>query len=120
MATRTKNVVHVSDCEGMLLEELVDLQEGIDKLITKKRREKKKEIKAQMTELAKIAGYGSVEEFIGGSSTRAPRKDKGVKAPPMYKNPKDPEQTWSGKGRTPDWIKDYEKKGGKRDKLKIK
>jgi hypothetical protein len=88
MAAKTKKVVHVSDCEGMLLEELVDLHAGIDKLITKKRREKKKEIKAQMTELAKIAGYGSVEEFIGGNSARTPRKDKGYPFTPLFEEKK--------------------------------
>jgi DNA-binding protein H-NS len=121
MAVKSKKTIHVSDLEGMPLEELVVLQEELGKMITKKQKEKKKEIKSQMNELAKIAGYDSVEAFIGSqSSKRTPRKDKGVKSPSMYQNPVDPEKTWSGKGRAPDWMKDYEKQGGKREKLKIK
>jgi DNA-binding protein H-NS len=118
MAAKSKKTIHVSDMENMPLEELVVLHEEMAKLITKKQKDKKKEIKSQMNELAKVAGYNSVEEFIGSQSSK--RKDNGVKAPPLYRSPDDPEKTWNGKGRVPNWLKDYEKNGGKRDKLKIK
>jgi len=29
------------------------------------------------------------------------------KAPPLYRNPERPRQTWSGKGDAPDWFKNH-------------
>ena len=58
-------------------------------------------MRAKMEEMAKASGF-SVSELFGG------RKGKGSKiAPkiaPKYRNPKDPSQTWTGRGRRPNWI----------------
>ena len=29
---------------------------------------------------------------------------KGRKIPPKYRNPKNPEETWTGRGRQPKWL----------------
>lgn len=41
------------------------------------------------------------------------------KAEPKYRNPNDPSQTWSGRGRTPKWLLEADKKPGGRAKLAI-
>ena len=123
MATPSKpkktKTVHISDLEDMPLEELVTLRSDMDTLIKKKQREKAKVIKSQMVELAAVAGFDSIEAFLE-SQERKPRKNKGVKLPPKFKHPTDPEKTWSGQGRCPNWMLEYEKKKGKsRDDLLI-
>ena len=105
----------------MPLDELVNLKDEVEKLIKQKQKSQRKEVYAQMSELAKAAGYSSVDEFIASQDgrTRAPRADKGVKMPPKYRS-KDGTSTWSGKGRKPGWMVDHLAAGGKLEALEIK
>ena len=105
----------------MPLDELVNLKDDLEKLIKQKQKEQKKGLFAQMSEMAKAAGYSSVDEFVAsqGGRTRAPRADKGVKMPPKYQS-KDGTSTWSGKGRKPGWMVDHLAAGGKLEALEIK
>ncbi|MEO5334455.1 MAG: H-NS histone family protein [Magnetococcus sp. YQC-5] len=70
----------------MPLNELLNLKDELEKLIKQKQKEQKKGLFAQMSEMAKAAGFSSVEEFLSsqGGRGRAPRADKGVKMPPKY------------------------------------
>ena len=106
---------------GLQLEELVKLQDEVEKLIGQKQKEQQKVLYANMLEMAKAAGYSSVEEFIasrGGKSGRTPRSDKGVKLPPKYQN-SDGSKTWSGKGRKPGWVVEHLEAGGALEALEI-
>ena len=48
------------------------------------------------------AEYGcSRDEETGGA-----KKGKAAKAAAKYANPEDPSQTWTGKGRQPNWFRD--------------
>jgi DNA-binding protein H-NS len=106
--------------DEMTIEELVVLQDLVEKQIKKTQRTEKKALLKKMDLMAKNAGFGSAAELMEDSGNdRAARKDKGKKAPPMYKHPTE-EKTWSGQGRAPGWLLDYEKKKGKkRDDLLI-
>lgn len=87
----------------LALEVLVSLKTDVEKLIKQKQKEKQKEVYANMLELAKAAGFDSVEKFVDSRKGRSPRSDKGVRLPPKYRS-KDGKKTWSGKGRKPNWI----------------
>ena len=39
--------------------------------------------------------------------------------PPKYRNPKDPSQTWAGRGLQPLWLRDALKSGKKLDSFLI-
>ncbi|MBF0584540.1 MAG: H-NS histone family protein [Magnetococcales bacterium] len=106
--------------DDMQLEELIELKTNVDLLIKKKQNQKKKELFAEMSDMAKAAGYTSVAEFIASQSgSRAIRSDKGVKLPPKYQS-KDKQKTWSGKGRKPDWVIKHLAGGGNIEALEIK
>lgn len=113
------NTIHSSNLEKLPLEELVSLGADIDSLIKKKRREKSKEIRSQINELARAAGYESIEEFMENQTGRMTRSDKGLKLPPKYRNPQNHEQTWSGKGPTPKWLREFENTGRNREEIRI-
>ena len=50
----------------------------------------------------------SLKELTGVS----PARSKGrTKNPPKYRHPENPEITWTGRGRKPQWIKDAESEG---------
>ena len=48
-----------------------------------------------------------VEALKGGRGRRPGRPASpraGGKVPPKYRNPADPQQTWTGRGRSPQWV----------------
>lgn len=98
----------------------------LDSLITKAKKRKtvlKKRkpisvVRARITALAKTEGYTLEELFGVAAPARAPRAAKaprktGVKVPPKYRNPADPEQTWTGRGKQPRWLAAEVEKGRK-------
>lgn len=95
----------------LAFEELVNLKDYMEQLITQKKKEQQKQLNTNMLELAKAAGFTSVEDFLQTQKGRMPRRDKGVKIPPKYQN-KDGDKTWSGKGRSPNWVKTHIADGG--------
>lgn len=113
------NAVNPADIENKSLEELVSLNAAIEDLIKKKRKENTRQIRSQMNELAKVAGFESLEDFIQGQGTRQERSDKGVKLPPKYRNPQNPDQTWSGKGPTPKWLQELIDNGKNKEWFRI-
>jgi DNA-binding protein H-NS len=83
--------------DKMPLKELLALDAKVKAAIQEKRVSERHEMRAKMEELARASGF-SVAELFGG------RKGKGSKVAPKYRNPKDPTQTWTGRGRRPNWI----------------
>lgn len=60
---------------------------------------------------------GQIEEALkAGKGSKAKRptvKTGGIrgKVPPKYRNPANPEQTWTGRGRAPLWVLELQKNG---------
>lgn len=109
--------MNLDKLKTMAVEELVELKQGIDKLISQKQKEQTKNLVDEFK--AKAAKLGlSLEEIMGLESNK-PRKSKGQKVPPKYRNPNDASQTWTGRGRKPLWVEDALKKGKKLEDLSI-
>ncbi len=90
------------------LKELIDLQEQVKVAIVERQQTERAEIKSKMAALAAEAGM-SLDEILGLRKTRG-----GSKAPvaPKFRNPENPEETWSGRGRKPNWLVEKLKKRG--------
>lgn len=94
------------DVNSMSKKELVKLKGEVEKALSSIEKRKKADAKKAIEEAAKKHGF-SLNEILGKQkSTRS----KGVA---KYKNPDDPSQTWSGRGRQPLWIKNALGKGKK-------
>lgn len=88
------------------------------------------QVRKKLAQQAKNEGY-TLEELFGGgagasTSTRAPRgtakkarKSLG-KVPPKYRNPANPEETWTGRGKQPRWLAAYTSEGRNVDEFLIK
>lgn len=98
--------------ETMSLKELVALESKIKAAMESARAKGKAEIKHKVSALAQAHGF-SVSELFG---VRGKAKSKGAA---RYANPDDPSQTWTGRGRKPDWLRAYLKKGKKQDDFAI-
>ncbi|MEO9215207.1 MAG: H-NS histone family protein [Rhodanobacter sp.] len=78
-------------------------------------KEKVLKLRKKVNDLLKAEGY-TFEDIFG-----APRKAKrsGGKVAPKYRNPANPAQTWSGRGKRPHWFNDALKAGKKEKDLTI-
>ena len=103
--------------KGMSRKELTKLRDKIDAALASL---KKKEIKTAREAAAKAAAaHGfSLDEITGGTARKKKAGPK-TKAPAKYKNPADSTQTWTGKGRQPQWFKDAMASGKTPESLEI-
>ncbi|RLK02680.1 H-NS histone family protein [Ruegeria conchae] len=89
------------DLEKMSRKELLKLRDQVEKALKgAETRERKAALKAAQEAAAEF-GF-SLSELSGDGSKPA----KGSKAKPKYQNPNDPTQTWTGRGRKPQWVHD--------------
>jgi DNA-binding protein H-NS len=101
------------DLSKMSREELLQLAENVQTALADLADRERREALQALEETAKAHGF-QLEELTGGAAAgaRAGGRAKGkAKNPPKYRNPENPKQTWTGRGRKPAWIKDAETSG---------
>ena len=100
--------------EKMSHQELEKLRLDVDSaLVAAKKRDKKE---ARLAAEAAAAKFGfTLAELVGGTSGKASAKGGVAK----YANPENAAQTWTGKGRQPQWFKDAIAAGTDPSKLEI-
>ncbi len=96
------------DLKSMTRKQLEKLSADIDKALARVTRTEMKEALAAAEKAAKAHGFSLSEIAPGGRPAETPKK-KAAKKPkksgiPRYANPDDKSQTWTGKGRRPDWF----------------
>jgi DNA-binding protein H-NS len=79
------------------------------------RKEKVVKLREKINSLIKAEGY-TFEDVFG---TTRKTKRAGAKVAPKYRNPANPTQTWSGRGKRPHWFNDALKAGKKEKDLAI-
>jgi DNA-binding protein H-NS len=91
-------------------------------------------VRSKLTQLARAEGY-SIEELLGAGASgrgegaaRGPKAGKtatrrsaakGSKVAPKYRNPDNPAETWSGRGKQPRWLAAHTGQGRSLDEFKI-
>ncbi|WP_299962378.1 H-NS histone family protein [uncultured Roseobacter sp.] len=98
----------------MSLDELKKLRKDVDAAIVSAENTARKTALAAAKEAVAKHGF-SLEELLGAAkpSKKAPK-------PAKYAHPENPEQTWSGMGRQPKWIKEALEAGKSLDGFLIK
>ncbi|MEJ6399023.1 H-NS histone family protein [Yoonia sp. 208BN28-4] len=107
------------DLKSMSRKELEKLKVDIDKALVKVTQ---KEMKAARDAAAKAAaahGFSLADLASDMPVAKAAKKTPKTKSPPRFANPADSAQTWTGKGRQPDWFKSAIKAGQSPDDLAI-
>ncbi|MFZ5636557.1 MAG: H-NS family nucleoid-associated regulatory protein [Pseudomonadota bacterium] len=82
-------------------------------------------VRKKLTALAKAEGYTVAELFGGAKAAPAKKAAKsagktGRKVAPKYRNPSNPKETWSGRGKQPRWLAEQVKKGKKAEDFLIR
>ena len=99
--------------ENMSRKELIELRDQVEKEIKKaEKRERHEALKA--AEKA-VAEFGFSLSELTDDQTGA----KTAKSAAKYRNPANPEQTWSGRGRKPQWVHDALNSGADISALEI-
>ncbi|MBR9765323.1 MAG: H-NS histone family protein [Rhodobacteraceae bacterium] len=87
------------DLNALSLDELKQLEKDLAKAIKGYDERRKAEARAALEAKAGELGY-SLADLVAPGSSKKPR------LPAKYRNPEDPTQTWSGRGRRPQWVSD--------------
>lgn len=94
--------------EGMTPAQLKELQKETERQMQRIRGEKVKEVRDMIKEMAQENDL-SIEEIIepwAKKGKNAGRKKRGGTVPPKYRNPGNPSETWTGRGKKPAWVEE--------------
>ena len=94
------------DLSGMSLKELKAHLKQVEAAVANYNEKAMRDARLELEELAKKHGF-SLSELASVKKPRAKRAPSTV----VYKNPKNPDQSWTGRGRKPQWIVDALAKG---------
>jgi DNA-binding protein H-NS len=93
------------DISSLNSRELLELAEKAKTEAAALRENEKRSARERVNEFAVSLGFSIAELFAFASKPTIPAgKTKGSKAAPKYRDPTT-RQTWTGKGRQPDWFK---------------
>lgn len=106
------------ELSGLTLPQLYQLQKDLEREISHRKVEERQRTLSDLQKLAAERGF-SLGELVSGaeSGKRAGGKRGPVAA--QFKNPADANQTWTGRGRKPQWVNDFLAKGGQLEELRI-
>ena len=101
----------MTDIQNKSKEELLALIAEAQTQLETLRRSQRKEVIAQIKELAVSIGVTvDIHETSKATSAKIPAK---------FSNPDNPSQTWTGRGMAPKWLKDLVEKGHNKDEFLI-
>lgn len=99
------------DVDGMSLKELTALLAELEAAIPEKKKTEIGDLRAKLEAIAAEAGYTLAEVVGGRAGKRGAAAGSGAVAV-KYRNPDNPSDTWSGRGRTARWLAERLKKRG--------
>ncbi len=102
------------DLSKLSRKELEKLQSDVEKTLRDLSKVELKEAKKAAEKAAAKYGF-TLNELTGGGGKGAKKQA----AAPKYANPSDASQTWSGRGRQPQWFKDAIAAGKTPEKMEI-
>jgi DNA-binding protein H-NS len=106
--------VATPNVDKMTLKDLVELDLKIQKAIGLAKERERTELKHKIAALAEGSGFSVSELFGGGRGAKS--KSSGIA---KYKNPDNHSETWTGRGRKPNWLLAKLSKGAKMGDFEI-
>lgn len=94
---------------------LHELRRDIDKEIGRKRQQERREALREAKQIAEQYGF-ALDDLVGGTAKAKGRTSKGAV---RFRHPDDNSKTWSGRGRKPVWVKEWEAEGNSVDELRV-
>jgi len=104
------------DLSNMSAAELRGLQEQIKQQLKQRESQELAAARKQIQAIADSVGV-PLKDLIAASATA--RAGKNGSVAPRFRNPADGAQLWSGRGRQPQWVKDWLASGKAIDLLRV-
>lgn len=96
------------DLNNFSVPELEELSKAIASELERRQTESKRIVLNQIKELAQSIGM-TIDDVVGIGKRKQRR---GAPVPSkVYVNPENPKETWSGRGRRPNWVRDILSRG---------
>lgn len=89
------------DLERMSLTDLKALKKRVDDALHSFEERQRQIVYAKLQEQARSLGF-TLEQLVPGA--KFPQKKRRSVSEPKFRDPKDPEKTWTGRGRKPAWF----------------
>jgi len=91
--------------EGMSIDEMWQLHEEIGQILSVRLTTEKRELEKRLAQLRREneARQPNPEDARSAAGLRRDRR-KYPRVLPKYRNPKEPSETWSGRGKQPRWL----------------
>lgn len=106
--------------DNLSVEELEKVISDARRLIEEKREEAVARARADIERIAATTGY-SLEDLLGMGKARGRAPARAQKpVPEKYRNPRDPSQSWSGRGKRPRWLQDLLQQGATLESLQVR
>ena len=100
------------EIDRMSFKELQDLEMKIKRAKSTAQEKTRTDLKQKVEAMVASAGF-KLTDLFGG------RGGKGRKVAAKYVNPDDASETWTGRGRKPNWLVDAVKKGAKIESFSV-
>ena len=101
--------------EAELREQIAAAQKALDQVVAKRARQTLKEARR----LAAEVGYEAEFRKMGKAAGTGQAAGSRAKVAPKYRNPNNPDETWSGRGRPPKWVQRLQAEGVAMDEITI-
>ena len=92
--------------DAMSIDEMWQLHEEISRVLSVRLTSEKRELEKRLAQLRRekeMRQSGHTDARSSKGAARAPRR-KYPRVFPKYRNPKEPSETWSGRGKRPRWL----------------
>ena len=104
----------MTDYQNLSESELQAVIESAEKALKNLQANKRKDVIAQIKELA-----ASIDVVVEIHEADKKSVRKGVKVPIKYRHPEDPEKTWTGRGVMPTWLQALINAGHDRSEFEV-
>ncbi len=107
------------DLATLSLAEMQQLLKDLPAEIQRRQAAERKAVVAEMKALAEARGF-NLDELLGSPSSAADASVKQRKPVPIkYRHPENSTLAWTGRGRKPAWVAEWESSGKPLDQLKV-
>ncbi|MGR3805404.1 H-NS histone family protein [Marinibacterium profundimaris] len=107
------------DLTSMTSKELEDLRSQVDLALRDAVVREKAQARQAAEKAAAEFGFSLSDVLNGGPDGSRRKSDDKPVSPPKYRNPDDPTQTWTGRGRKPGWFNDALANGAAPEDMEI-
>jgi DNA-binding protein H-NS len=107
------------DLEALSKSELKALQRQVEQALSKSETRRKRDALAAVERAVREYGLTLEEVFATASTSKSKRSFTPTEASEAkFRNPENPQETWSGRGRRPGWFKAHLEAGKSEDELR--